>query len=179
MNANSTSQSADADSSPIKGALGGTPTMRSMGPRRSAVCDLQPAFIPIIHSGRATCAPLRLRSAFIPIIRSGLPTGSPYDAVRWTAAVCCLRLFTGFRRDALWASPTMRSVGPRRPAFIPIIHSGLPTGSPYESHQSRYTALVTFASWPAASMARTKDGGMSSFFRDWPMRRPRMTPLLL
>ena len=73
----------------------------------------------------------------------------------------------------------LRSVGPQRPAFIPIIHSGLPTGSPYESHQSRYTALVTFASWPAASMARTKDGGMSSFFRDWPMRRPRMTPLLL
>ena len=110
------------------------PTMRSVEPRRSAVCELWPAFISIIHSGRATCAPLRC---------------GPWDR------------------------------GGLRSAFIPIIHSGLPTGSPYESHQSRYTALVTFASWPAASMARTKDGGMSSFFRDWPMRRPRMTPLLL
>ena len=162
MNANSTSQSADADSSPIKGALGGTPTMRSVGPRRPAVCELQPAFIPIIHSGRATCAPLQcgpwdrgdLQAAFISIIRGGLPTWEP-----------------------LRCGPLDR--GGLRPAFIPIIHSGLPTGSPYESHQSHYTALVTLASWPAASMARTKDGGMSSFFRDWPMRRPRMTPLLL
>ena len=58
--ANSTSQSADADSSPIKGALGGTPTIAVRG--TAADCGLRPATCVIhrIRGGLPTWEPLQL-----------------------------------------------------------------------------------------------------------------------
>ena len=144
------------------------------------------------------------------VVRRGRPKGGPLWESRWRPIIrgCVIHRIQAGR--PLGRPLRMRSVGPRRTVFIYIIHSGLPTGSPYgcgpwdrgglclstlftagsprgaptgavrgTAAACVYTAFVTFASWPAASMARTKDGGMSSFFRDWPMRRPRMTPLLL
>ena len=109
--------------------------------------------------------------------RCGNPVGGPLFA-----AV----LFTGFRRAALWDGPYY-GCGPSDRGGLclsTLFTAGSPRGAPTGAFRGTaaacvYTAFVTFASWPAASMARTKDGGMSSFFRDWPMRRPRMTPLLL
>ena len=108
--------------------------------------------------------------------RCGNPVGGPLFA-----AV----LFTGFRRAALWDGPYGCGPSDRGGLCLSTLFTaGSPRGAPTGAVRRTaadcvYTAFVTFASWPAASMARTKDGGMSSFFRDWPMRRPRMTPLLL
>ena len=44
---------------------------------------------------------------------------------------------------------------------------------------NNYALSGTVARRPAAWITRTKAGGTSSFWRDWPMSRPRMTPLLL
>ena len=148
MNANSTSQSADADSSPIKGALGGTPTIAVL--RTAADCGLRPVTCVIhrIRGGLPTREPLRLRSvgprrpavcglrpAFIHRIQAGRPLGVPYDAVRWTAAVCCLRTAACVYSQDSGGTPFGRPLrcGPLDRGglrLFPLFAAGSPRGAP-------------------------------------------------